>query len=248
MARNFGLISKRAELERKRTFNPEAADPPFGDWPRDPKASPPPSPLPIDNWVPFLIIALLVAGLIFVVITYFVTAARTREADLLTMDCQVLLKDEAFKPYDCLRVFMADDPLDAAEQIKCGEKWRNGWHDGYGYWNGEELVVNCGEPPEMRRSMNKGRYNPHDPLAIWFDHLASGKGLCCSFADGFSVQDVDWDTLDGRYRVHLRGEWVIVPENALVTEPNRFGPAVVWPYTDAEGAMQIRCFLPGAGA
>jgi hypothetical protein len=34
----------------------------------------------------------------------------------------------------------------------------------------------------------------------------------------------------------------------LVSEPNRFGPAVVWPYFDANGATQIRCFMPGAGA
>jgi hypothetical protein len=92
-----------------------------------------------------------------------------------------------------------------------------------------------------------GRY-ANEPLHAWFDQLASGKGLCCSFADGVSVQDVDWDTRDGRYRVRLHGEWVFVPENAQVTEPNRFGPAVVWPYMDSDGATQIRCFLPGAGA
>ena len=92
-----------------------------------------------------------------------------------------------------------------------------------------------------------GRY-ANEPLHAWFDQLASGKGLCCSFADGVSVQDVDWDTRDGRYRVRLHGEWVFVPENALVTEPNRFGPAVVWPYMDSDGATQIRCFLPGPGA
>jgi len=92
-----------------------------------------------------------------------------------------------------------------------------------------------------------GRY-ANEPLHAWFDQLASGKGLCCSFADGFSIQDVDWDTRDGRYRVRIRGEWVEVPENAVVTEPNRYGPAVVWPYKDSEGATQIRCFLPGAGA
>jgi len=92
-----------------------------------------------------------------------------------------------------------------------------------------------------------GRY-ANEPLHAWFDQLASGKGLCCSFADGFSVQDVDWDTQDGRYRVRLHGEWIVVPENAVVTEPNRYGPAVVWPYMDAEGSTQIRCFLPGAGA
>jgi hypothetical protein len=92
-----------------------------------------------------------------------------------------------------------------------------------------------------------GRY-ANEPLHAWFDQLASGKGLCCSFADGVKVEDVDWETRDGRYRVRLNGEWVDVPEAALVTEPNRFGPAVVWPYLDADGATQIRCFLPGAGA
>ena len=92
-----------------------------------------------------------------------------------------------------------------------------------------------------------GRY-ANSPLKHWFDQLASGKGLCCSFADGFSVQDVDWDTQDGSYRVRLQGEWVVVPDEALVTEPNRFGPAVVWPYLDANGTTQIRCFLPRAGA
>jgi len=92
-----------------------------------------------------------------------------------------------------------------------------------------------------------GRY-ANEPLHAWFDQLASGKGLCCSFADGVKVEDVDWDTLDGRYRVRLHGQWILVPETALVTEPNKFGPAVVWPYMDAEGTTQIRCFLPGAGA
>jgi hypothetical protein len=92
-----------------------------------------------------------------------------------------------------------------------------------------------------------GRY-ANSPLKTWFDQLASGKGLCCSFADGVSVEDVDWDTQNGRYRVRIQGQWVLVPDVAVVTEPNRFGPAVVWPYQDMDGATQIRCFLPGAGA
>lgn len=101
---------------------------------------------------------------------------------------------------------------------------------------------------ELSRAHDDGQFT-NSPLKTWFDQLASGKGLCCSFADGVSVQDVDWDTTkDGHYRVRLNGQWVIVPDAAVVTEPNKFGPAVVWPYQDMNGVTQIRCFLPGAGA
>jgi hypothetical protein len=44
-----------------------------------------------------------------------------------------------------------------------------------------------------------GRY-ANSPLKPWFDNLGSKKGLCCSFADGFSISDVDWDTLNGHYQ------------------------------------------------
>jgi len=71
--------------------------------------------------------------------------------------------------------------------------------------------------------------------------------LCCAFADGASLQDVDWDTQDGHYRVRIQGEWIVVPDATVVTEPNRFGPAVVWPYIDRFGTKRIRCFMPGAG-
>ena len=98
-----------------------------------------------------------------------------------------------------------------------------------------------------------GHYAAQDPaLHAWFDRLASGKGLCCSFADGLSIEDVDWDTTGGDpdfpYRVRLYGQWVKVPKAAVVTEPNKYGAAVVWPYKDSDGTTQIRCFMPGAGA
>lgn len=94
-----------------------------------------------------------------------------------------------------------------------------------------------------------GRY-ANSPLKAWFDRLASANGLCCSFADGVAVEDVDWDTggANGRYRVRLDGQWIEVPDAAVVTEPNKFGRAVVWPYRDGSDNTQIRCFLPGAGA
>lgn len=101
--------------------------------------------------------------------------------------------------------------------------------------------------PNRVSAHDDGRY-ADSPLKAWFDQLASAKGLCCSFADGVSVENVDWDTQDGRYRVRIQGQWLVVPDQAVVTEPNRFGPAVVWPYQDSDGVTQIRCFLPGAGA
>ena len=100
--------------------------------------------------------------------------------------------------------------------------------------------------PAQLVARDDGRF-ANSPLKPWFDRLASGKGLCCSFADGFSVQDVDWDTQEGHYRVRIYGQWFVVPDAAVVTEPNRFGQAVVWPYNDRYGDTQIRCFIPGAG-
>lgn len=98
-----------------------------------------------------------------------------------------------------------------------------------------------------------GRF-ANSPLHDWFDGLASKKGLCCSFADGVTIKDVDWDTLGSHanggsgYRVRIDGRWIEVPQDALVAEPNKYGSAVAWPYVDGSGATQIRCFMPGSGA
>ena len=89
-----------------------------------------------------------------------------------------------------------------------------------------------------------GRY-AKSPLKPWFDSLKSGKGLCCSDADGFAVSDPDWESIDGHYRVRLEGEWIVVPEDAVITEPNRFGRTMVWPIKGSLGTS-IRCFMPGS--
>ena len=93
----------------------------------------------------------------------------------------------------------------------------------------------------------------------WFKSLRSGSHgtPCCEEADGEHVADVDWDTQQGstgetHYRVYLLGAWREVPDAAVITEPNRYGPAVVWPVyaRDVSGQKEfgfIRCFLPGAG-
>ncbi|WP_024519798.1 hypothetical protein [Bradyrhizobium sp. Tv2a-2] len=91
-----------------------------------------------------------------------------------------------------------------------------------------------------------GRYAAQNPeLHQWFESLRSGKGPCCSDADGTAVSDVDWETANGHYRVRLDGEWVEVPDEAVITEPNRIGRTMVWPIRGYLG-ISIRCFMPGS--
>lgn len=96
-----------------------------------------------------------------------------------------------------------------------------------------------------------GRY-AQSPLKPWFDGLKSGKGLCCSDADGSAISDADWEVKDGRYRVRVPiveggnvSQWIDVPEDAVITEPNRAGKTMVWPLYGFMG-VSIRCFMPGS--
>ncbi|HEY6381220.1 MAG TPA: hypothetical protein VIY07_05395, partial [Pseudolabrys sp.] len=90
-----------------------------------------------------------------------------------------------------------------------------------------------------------GKYS-NSPLKQWFESLASRRGPCCSFADGQSVEDVDWDTKDGNIECDLTANGSRYRPTRLVTVSNKFGVAVVWPYNDYEGRTQIRGFIPGA--
>jgi hypothetical protein len=93
---------------------------------------------------------------------------------------------------------------------------------------------------------DRGQFASSTPeMKAWFDSLKSGKGLCCSDADGTAVSDVDWTTKDGHYRVRLEGEWIDVPDDAVITEPNRVGRTMVWPVR-GYGGLTIRCFMPGS--
>jgi hypothetical protein len=91
-----------------------------------------------------------------------------------------------------------------------------------------------------------GQYAGTSPeLKSWFDSLRSGKGPCCSDADGSAVSDVDWESRSGHYRVRLDGVWFDVPDEAVLTGPNRVGRTMVWPLVGTAGTT-IRCFLPGS--
>jgi len=94
------------------------------------------------------------------------------------------------------------------------------------------------------QARDDGRYS-QSPLKPWFDSLRSGKGPCCSDADGFVISDPDWESKSGHYRVRIDNEWVDVPDDAVITEPNRAGRTMVWPVKGTLGTS-IRCFIPGS--
>jgi hypothetical protein len=80
----------------------------------------------------------------------------------------------------------------------------------------------------------------------WFDSLESGKGRCCADADGDVVKDADWTaTKDGHYRVLMFGEWVTIPDDAVITVPNLDGRTILWPIW-INGHPTVRCFMPGS--
>ena len=108
------------------------------------------------------------------------------------------------------------------------------------------LLLSASTTTSMRARDVDGRYAAQNPeLHQWFEGLRSGKGPCCSDADGASVADVDWETQDGHYRVRIDGEWVNVPDEAVITEPNRIGRTMVWPIRGYLG-LSVRCFMPGS--
>ena len=84
------------------------------------------------------------------------------------------------------------------------------------------------------------------PNHEWVKSLHSPRGdWCCDITDGHAVLDADWDSKDGHYRVRVEGQWVDVPDSAVIAEPNRLGQTIVW-LTHVSGVPIVTCFLPGA--
>jgi hypothetical protein len=102
----------------------------------------------------------------------------------------------------------------------------------------------------------------NSPLHDWYEHLASRIGRCCSDADGHALEEADWETKNGHYRVRVPKApgskemvWIEVPDAAVISEPNRSARTMVWPvydnvqgFSDDEGdpIVSIRCFMPGS--
>ena len=92
-----------------------------------------------------------------------------------------------------------------------------------------------------------GHDHARPELDGWFKSLQSAsKSPCCEEAEAMRLDDVDWETKDGHYRVRLEGEWVDVPDSAVVEGPNRAGPTMVWPWRTDGKLNRVRCFMPGS--
>jgi hypothetical protein len=93
----------------------------------------------------------------------------------------------------------------------------------------------------------------NDPLQPWFESLRNQIGLsCCARADGHPLDDGEWDVKDNTYRVFVQGEWIVVPDNAVILGPNKFRKAMVWLWPHDVAAFGgsdsnlIICFMPGS--
>lgn len=91
----------------------------------------------------------------------------------------------------------------------------------------------------------EGDIHTGSKLHDWFMSLHSGKGPCCADADGNVVLDSDWESKNGHYRVRLGGQWMDVPDDAVIRQPNLDGRTMVWPIW-INGEENVRCFMPGA--
>jgi hypothetical protein len=96
----------------------------------------------------------------------------------------------------------------------------------------------------------------HPELNSWFLGLKSkAKVACCDGSEALRLEDVDWESHDGHYRVRIDVsrevgkvdmQWIDVPDDAVVDQPNLYGRAMVWPVFISVLKPSVRCFMPGA--
>lgn len=67
---------------------------------------------------------------------------------------------------------------------------------------------------------------------------------CCNGDDVTYLDGSDWETKGNGYRVRIDGQWLDVPDGAVVEQPNKLGTALVW-IGKGWGGTTVRCFAPG---
>jgi len=110
------------------------------------------------------------------------------------------------------------------------------------------LTLSC-----FAQAADHGQLGPTSPeIKAWANSLDNTLGeVCCSTADGWKPEEVEYEMKDNKYRVKIDGEWYDVPPYAVIKRPNKFGFPVVWYYktwlNGIRPSILIRCFIPGAG-
>jgi hypothetical protein len=105
----------------------------------------------------------------------------------------------------------------------------------------------------LAEAADHGQFGPTPPdVKAWANSLTNKlREGCCSTADGWKPQEVEYDIKGKHYRVKIEGEWYDVPPEAVIQGPNRFGFPVVWYFqtwlSGIKPSISIRCFIPGAG-
>lgn len=81
-----------------------------------------------------------------------------------------------------------------------------------------------------------------DNLRSGFKSVIAPNGVpCCDETDGHRTS---YDMREGAIWVPIEGEWMRVPERAIIRDAgNPIGEAVVW-YVRHRGAIIISCFVP----
>ena len=91
-------------------------------------------------------------------------------------------------------------------------------------------------------AVDNGQYG-HVPSDIraWFKSVIAPNGVpCCDISDGHRTT---YDVRAGAYWVPIEGQWMAVPDRAVIRDQgNPVGEAVVW-YVHHRGSI-ISCFVP----
>ena len=105
------------------------------------------------------------------------------------------------------------------------------------------LLAACCACAGTALAFDNGQYeNVPADIRAWFKGVMAPNGVpCCNMADGHRTE---YNFRDGAYWVPIEGEWMAVPEHAVIRDRgNPVGEAVVW-YVHHRGAVIISCFVP----
>jgi hypothetical protein len=108
-------------------------------------------------------------------------------------------------------------------------------------------VVLLGLASQLGHARDHGQFGNANPdLRARFNALKSGKGRAVPTPTAARSATPIGRAATTTTRVRIDGEWVNVPDEAVITEPIRVGRTTVWPIRDGVDGLYIRCFMPGS--